>query len=179
MIRVGTSGQPDTVKEENCVRGQMSKKPGDPSFFFGYYNTLHILQKNIRRKTTDSLLKKNPIEIVKEIEHLAACLGLFFNPKKCKVANYYPPLILARERIPIVNESQSYKYLGTPAGFTTLSGLEQNFTKKWKIAELNEMSRLTPMQKLRALRTVVLPKLMHLLKKCVFNTPNESHSNYP
>ena len=102
--------------------------------------------------------------VLKEIESLAARLGLTFNPKKCGVANYEPSLMLAGEQIPIVDESHSYKYLGTEAGSTTLGGLEQKFAKTWKVAELIEMSALTPMQKLHALRTYILPKLMHLLE---------------
>ena len=72
--------------------------------------------------------------------------------------------MINREKIPIVDDTHAYKYLGTKAISSKLGGLEATFDKTWKMADFVEMSSLTPMQKLHALRTYILPKLMHLLE---------------
>ena len=99
--------------------------------------------------------------ILEEIVELASLLGIRFNPQKSGVANYAPTLRIADKDIRVVNEMQP---LGTEAIPSNLGGLETHFAKIYKSAELIEMSALTPMQKLHALRTYVLPMLMHLLE---------------
>ena len=45
-----------------------------------------------------------------------------------------------------------------------MRGLDDCFKKSWRVAELIEISELTPMQKLHAIRIKVFPMLFHLLE---------------
>ena len=98
------------------------------------------------------------------MEQIASKLGLSFNAKKCGISNSSQPLKINNEEIPIVTEERAYKYLGTLSFPDMMGGIEACFAKSWQIADLIEKSKLTPMQKLHAIRTKLVPMLYHLLE---------------
>ena len=101
--------------------------------------------------------------VVRAVER-AQSLGFQLNLKKCGIANPSHPLNLNNETIPEVTEERAYKYLGTEALPSTLGGIRMCYKRVWTIAEKIEFSDLTPMQKLHALRTKVIPMMYHLIE---------------
>ena len=106
----------------------------------------------------------NVNEVFDETIKTAQALGLNFNTKKCGVANYNGRLEIDGAAIPTVTNDRAYKYLGTEAFPSTITGLDSCFEKTMRVAELIEYSELTPMQKIHALRVKVYPMLFHLLE---------------
>ena len=76
--------------------------------------------------------------------------------------NLKEPVHIHNEQIPVVEEK--YKYLGTSAGPRKLSGITEQFTQIQKTVTIIMESHLTPMQKMHAMRTRIVPKLYHLLQ---------------
>ena len=94
----------------------------------------------------------------------AQSLGFSFNISKCGITNYKGVAAINNTALPRVTDDRAYKYLGTETSTSTVGGIDTCIQKTWDLAEKIETSELTPMQKLHALRTYVLPKLMHLLE---------------
>ena len=103
-------------------------------------------------------------QILTDLQSMSSRLGLTFNAKKCGAANTSHQLQINGEPMPRVSEERAYKYLGTEAFTTSVGGLEMCFKEAWTIAERVEVSDLTPMQKLHALRSKVVPMLYHILE---------------
>ena len=101
-------------------------------------------------------------EVFDETVKMAQSLGFKFNAKKCGVANCNSTLEIDGTPIPAVANDRAYKYLGTEAFPSSISGLDSCFEKALRVAELIEYSELTPMQKIHALRVKVYPMLFHL-----------------
>ena len=95
---------------------------------------------------------------------LADKLGLSFNPSKCGVINKAEQLKINDEIIPKVSNERTYRYLGTEANLEALEGLEAGFQKAWRLAEKVEFSELTPMQKIHAIRSKIIPMIYHLVE---------------
>ena len=103
-------------------------------------------------------------DVTAQVSEMAGRLGLRFNPSKCGIANASYGVELNGEAVPIVTEERAYKYLGTSAFPNLVGGIELCFERAWAVAEAIENSKLTPMQKLHALRSKVIPMLYHLLE---------------
>ena len=102
-------------------------------------------------------------KVFDETVKMAQSLGFKFNAKKCGVANCNSTLEIDGTPIPVVANDRAYKYLGTEAFTSSISGLDACFEKALRVAELIEYSELTPMQ-IHALRVKVYPMLFHLLE---------------
>ena len=114
-----------------------------------------------------ALILDNPDEtnnVLTNVEEMAKQLGLYFNPKKCGCTNVPHGVQIEGEHIPVVSEGRAYKNLGTTAFPTLLGGKEGCFQQAWSLMEDVEKSKLTPMQKLDALRSNVIPMAYHLLE---------------
>ena len=118
---------------------------------------------------------KDASDVVPKAVHRADSLGYKLNLKKCGIANPSHPLTLNNETIPEVTDERAYKYLGTEALPSTLGGIQMCYKRVWTIAEKIEFSDLTPMQKLHALRTKVLPMMYHLIENA-HTTQNDLHT---
>ena len=94
----------------------------------------------------------------------AQSLGFTFNPDKSGAANIPSTLSIGVVPVPVVTEERAYKYLGTKTFPGMMGGLEACFERAWNLAELVEDSHLSPMQKLHALRSKIIPMLYHLLE---------------
>ena len=101
---------------------------------------------------------------IQSMNDLATKMGLTFNADKCGVSNYNGDLYIDCKSVPKVSEERAYKYLGTQSFPNMVGGLEGCFKQTWDLAEKIEKSKLTPMQKLHAMRTKVVPMLYHLLE---------------
>ena len=98
------------------------------------------------------------------MNNLATKMGLTFNAAKCGVTNFNDDLFIDGKTVPQVTEERAYKYLGTQSFPNMVGGLEGCFKQTWELAEKIEKSKLTPMQKLHAMRTKLVPMLYHLLE---------------
>ena len=112
--------------------------------------------------------------ILQKIVDRAHSLGFTFNPAKCGAAKISIPLTIGDQLVPVVTEERAYKYLGTTAFPSIVGGLESCFERAWALAQLIEDSQLSPMQKLHALRTKIMPMLYHLLENSYTNQ-NQLH----
>ena len=126
----------------------------ESSFGLGYMDDIAVINDDDN---------KTP-EIVDSMKTRADSLGLSFNAKKCGAANSSHDLSINEVAIPKVSDERAYKYLGTDAFTSTLGGIERCFNEAWAQAQRIEVSDLTPMQKLHALRTKIVPMLYHLLE---------------
>ena len=102
--------------------------------------------------------------IQQKIVDCAHSLGFTFNPAKCGAANISIPLTIGDQLEPVMAEERAYKYLGTTAFKSVVAGLESFFERAWDLAQLIEDCQLSPMQKILALRTKIIPMIYHLLE---------------
>ena len=107
--------------------------------------------------------------VVDNITKTASSLHMTFNIKKCGVMNVNHDVFMNMEPIPA---TPNYKYLGAWANNEKLVGLNDAFNLVKADCDLILNSDLTPMQKLHAVRTHVLPKLYHLIQN---TSPLQSH----
>ena len=95
----------------------------------------------------------------------AQSLGFSFNISKCGITNYKGDVAINNTALPrVTDDDRAYKYLGTETSTSTVGGLDTCLQKTWELAEKIETSDLTPMQKLHAVRTKVLPMMYHLVE---------------
>ena len=97
---------------------------------------------------------------------MAKKIGLTFNILMCGVFNNVKDFYIGTQRIPPTSESetQNYKFLGTEAKSTKLTGVLQKFDDEIKpMTEKIMGSELAPTQKLHSFRTCVIPKILHLV----------------
>ena len=124
-----------------------------------------------------AIIVDNPNEvpaIISRTVEVAQSLGFTFNISKCGIANYPEEVMISSTAIPKVTDSRAYKYLGTETFSTTVGGLDGCLQTTWELAEKIEMSELTPMQKVHAIRTKVLPKMYHLVENS-YSTQEKLH----
>ena len=131
---------------------QAASGPG--SLCLGYMDDIAIIVDN----------PENVPQTLSRTAEVAQSLGFSFNISKCGIANYSKEVMINASPIPKVTDSRAYKYLGTETFPHTIGGLDACLQTTWELAEKIEVSELTPMQKIHAVRTKVLPMMYHLVE---------------
>ena len=131
---------------------QAASGPG--SLCLGYMDDIAIIVDN----------PENVPQTLSRTAEVAQSLGFSFNISKCGIANYSKEVMINASPIPKVTDSRAYKYLGTETFPNTIGGLDACLQTTWELAEKIEVSELTPMQKIHAVRTKVLPMMYHLVE---------------
>ena len=102
------------------------------------------------------------------LEAVCDWCGLKPNPRKSgllSIGTRLPPVSLCGQPLPVVEEGESYRYLGRPVGHTRLSCPPLDvLADTRRAAEQVMASALAPWQKLDALRSSVMPRLTHCLR---------------
>ena len=114
-----------------------------------------------------AIIFDNPDDVTNTLDRTvkaAQSLGFSFNIAKCGITNYKGDVAINNTALPRVTDDRAYKYLGTETSTRTVGGLDTCLQKTWDLAEKIEASDLTPMQKLHAVRTKVLPMMYHLVE---------------
>ena len=102
------------------------------------------------------------------LERVCDWCGLQPNPRKSgllSIGEQLPTVNLCRQPLPVIEEGESYRYLGRPVGHSRLSCPPLGvLADARRAAERVLASALAPWQKLDALRSCVLPRLTHCLR---------------
>ena len=106
----------------------------------------------------------NPQKDIDAMCDIATHLGLQFNLKKCATISLECSITINNQQIPKISDASTYKYLGTTTSGEKLIGLKGAFESFKTETDTVMRSQLSPLQKLHALRTHLLPKLYHLIQ---------------
>ena len=110
-------------------------------------------------------------DVITAVSCSAKQLDMVFNITKCGAKNFPEQQHLNNQPIPQITADNPYKYLGNNLSSSALEGLDEAIQKFKDDVQTVMDSLLTPMQKLHAVRTHLLPKLFHLVEN---TTPQQS-----